>query len=53
MIRSFAPGNTGVSVEVYIQLELSDEVKRLKIIITRLIIGTRVSDFLCIACTNK
>ena len=52
-IRSFAPGNTGVSVEVYIQLELSDEVKRLKIIIARLIISTRVSHFLCIACTNK
>jgi len=49
LVRATHPGNTGVSVEVYIQLELSDEVKRLKIIITRLIISTRVSDFLCIA----
>jgi hypothetical protein len=43
------PGNAGVSIKVYIKLKLPDEIKRLKVIITRLIISTWVGDFLCIA----
>jgi len=48
-VRTTHPGNTGVSIKVYIQFKLSDEIKRLKVVITGLIISTWVGDLLCIA----
>ena len=52
-LRPCLPGNAGVSIKIYIQLKLPDEIKRLKVVITRLIISTWVGDFLCIACRNR
>lgn len=52
-LRPCLPGNTGVSIKVYIQFKLSDEIKRLKVVITGLIISTWVGDLLCIACRNR
>ena len=41
-IRSSNPAHTGISVQVHIQFELPYKIKRLKVVVSRLVIRTRI-----------